>query len=234
MRTPLAAVLLLAVCLVGCGSKNALPSPTEPAPTATGQTAASQTLASQIVNNTSASSNFVNQTNGNLGANNVSKLNVHSLLYAGATTKVLAQLLLWFGQPGHINVGYNSTDPAQVQRQITDMISRGIDGVVVDWYGPNNSIDQATQLVMHEAEKHPGFTFAIMVDAGAIGAGSCPGCAPQQTLTELLQYVEQTYFVSPAYLTLQGQPVVTDFNIDRSYSIDWDAVNAALPTPPRF
>jgi curli biogenesis system outer membrane secretion channel CsgG len=81
MRTPLAAVLLLAVCLVGCGSKNALPTPT-----ATGQTAASQTLASQIVNNTSAASNFVNQTNGNLGANNVSKLDVHSLLYSGATT----------------------------------------------------------------------------------------------------------------------------------------------------
>jgi hypothetical protein len=199
MRTPLAAVLLLAVCLVGCGSKNALP-----APTATGQTAASQTLASQIVNNTSASSNFVNQTNGNLGANNVSKLDVHSLLYSGATTKVYAQLLLWFGQPDHIDVGYNSTDPAQVQRQITDMISRGIDGVIVDWYGPNNSIDQATQAVMHEAEKHPGFSFAIMIDAGAIGSNLCSGCTPQQTLAQLLEYVEQNYFGSPAYLTVWG------------------------------
>jgi Glycosyl hydrolase family 71 len=235
MRTPLAAVLLLAVCLVGCGSKNALPFPTEPAPTATGQTAASQTLASQIVNNTSASSNFVNQTNGNLGANNVSKLNVHSLLYAGATTKVLAQLLLWFGEPGHVNVGYNSTDRAQVQRQITDMISRGIDGVVVDWYGPNNSIDQATQVVMHEAEKHPGFSFSIMIDAGAIGSNLCSGCTPQQTLVQLLEYVEQNYFGSPAYLTVQGQPVVTEFNIDRSYAIDWNAARAALlATSPQF
>jgi len=42
----------------------------------------------------------------------------------------LAQLLLWFGQSNHINVGYNSNDPAQVRRQISDMISRGIDGVV--------------------------------------------------------------------------------------------------------
>jgi hypothetical protein len=219
-----AAVLPLALALAGCGSNHATPA----------ANLTPSTVASQIANNTSAANSFLSQANGNLGSNNVSKGNIHSLLYPGATTKVLAQLLVWFGQSNHMNVGYSSTDPAQVQRQIADMISRGIDGVIVDWYGPNNSIDQATQLVMHEAEKHSGFTFAIMVDAGAIGAGSCPGCAPQQTLTELLQYVEQTYFVSPAYLTLQGQPVVTDFNIDRSYSIDWDAVNAALPTPPRF
>ena len=51
------------------------------------------------------------------------------------------------------------------------MVSRGIDGVIIDWYGPNNAIDQATQLVMAEAENHPGFTFAIMIDQGAIAVG---------------------------------------------------------------
>jgi hypothetical protein len=95
-------------------------------------------------------------------------------------------------------VGYNSVDPDQVHRQITDMISRGIDGVIVDWYGPNNSIDNATQLVMLEAEKHPGFGFSIMIDAGAIGQSSCYGCAPEQTLVQLLKYGEQHYFTSPA------------------------------------
>ena len=192
------------------------------------------TLAAQTANNTSAADGFSNQSNGNLGANNVSKVDVHSLLYSGATTKVFAHLLLWFGQPGHMNVGYSSTDPAQVQRQITDMISRGIDGVVVDWYGPNNAIDQATQLVMNEAEKHPGFTFAIMVDAGAIQQNSCSGCSPQQSLINLLQYVEKKYFVSNAYFTIQGQPVVTNFNIDRSYAVDWNAVNAGISVHPRF
>jgi hypothetical protein len=44
------------------------------------------------------------------------------------------------------------------------MVSRGIDGVIIDWYGPDNSIDQATQLVTTQAENHPGFTFAIMID----------------------------------------------------------------------
>jgi hypothetical protein len=192
------------------------------------------TLAAQTANNTSGANSFFAQANGNLGSGNVSKVDVHSLLYPGANTKVYAHLLLWFGGSNHMNVGYSSTDPAQIHRQITDMISRGIDGVIIDWYGPNNSIDQATQLVMAEAEAHPGFTFAIMVDQGAIEWDSCSGCSPQQALIQQLQYVEQKYFSSPSYMTVQGRPVVTNFNIDLSYSVDWDAVNAALSTKPLF
>jgi hypothetical protein len=224
-------VLALSVCLAGCGSSrnsSNLNTGTTVSNTAT-------TLSAQTANNSSAANNFVNQGNGNLGANNVSKVDVHSLLYTSANTKVLAQLLLWFGQSNHMNVGYNSNDPAEVKRQIEDMISRGIDGVIVDWYGPNNNaIDQATQLVMHEVEKHPGFSFAIMIDAGAIGANSCNGCSPQQVLVNLLQYVEKNYFPSSAYLNIGGQPIVTNFNIDYQYSVDWEQANGQLTTTPRF
>ncbi|HXM04371.1 MAG TPA: hypothetical protein VN939_17305 [Chthoniobacterales bacterium] len=192
------------------------------------------TLAAQTSNNTSAANSFTTQTNGNLGARNVSKVAVQSLLYSGAATKIYAHLLLWFGQSNHMNVGYSSTDPAQVHLQVEDMISRGINGVVIDWYGPNNTIDQATKLVMAEAETHPGFTFAIMIDAGAIEWDSCAGCSPQQALIAQLQYIEQTYFPSPAYLMEQGQPVVTNFSINQDYTIDWNAVDAALSTKPLF
>jgi len=192
------------------------------------------TLAAQTTNNTSAAATFTTQNNGNRGAGNISKVDVHSLLYAGASTKVYAHLLLWFGPANHMNVGYTSDDPVQVHNQITDMISRGIDGVIIDWYGPNNAIDEATKLVMAEAEQHPGFTFAVMVDQGAIQSDSCSGCTPQQALIAQMQYVEQTYFTSPAYLTRNGQPVVTNFDIDLVYTIDWSAVNAALSTHPIF
>jgi len=218
-RAQVAALCLPALLLVGCGSPSRFTNTT--------------TLASQTVNNTSAANSFTGQNNGNLGANNVSKVNIHSLLYSGNETKILAQFLVWFGQPNHMNVGYNSMDPAQVKRQVEDMISRGIDGVIIDWYGPNNFIDQATQLVMKEAEKHSGFTFTIMIDRGAMGS-NCNGCSSQDHLTQLLKYVEQTYFPSPAYLTLNGQPVVTNFNLDSGNSLDWSAANAALSKPPRF
>jgi hypothetical protein len=192
------------------------------------------TLAAQTANNTSAATSFVTQTNGNAGAENVSKVDVHSLLYSGATSKVYAHLMVWFGGSNHMNVGYSSIDAGQVHNQITDMISRGIDGVIIDWYGPNNHEDTAAKLVMAEAESHPGFTFAIMIDQGAIKWDSCSGCSPQQALISDLQYLEQTYFPSPAYLTQQGSPVVTNFDIDLHYTVDWNAAQAALSTQPVF
>jgi hypothetical protein len=219
MKKLCAAVLLLAVPCLGAAKKYVVPT---------------TTLAAQTANNTSAANNFASQSNGNAGAGNISKVDIHSLLYPGANTKIYAHLLLWFGKSNHMNVGYSSTDAQQVHRQINDMISRGIDGVVVDWYGPGNAIDQATQLVMAEAEKHPGFAFAIMVDQGAIQWDSCSGCTPQQALISQLQYIEQTYVPSKAYMRQQGRPVITNFNIDNSYTIDWTAVNAALSTSPVF
>src|SRR5258708_2120691 len=192
------------------------------------------TLAAQSTNNTSAGGSFRSQTNGNRGAGNISKVDVHNLLYPGATSKIYAHMMVWFGQSNHMSVGYSSTDTTQIKNQINDMISRGIDGVIIDWYGPNNSEDQATLSIMAEAEKHPGFTFALMVDQGAIKDYSCSGCSSQTALIDIMQYAERTYFSSPAYMTRQGQPVITNFDIDLSYVIDWNTVNAALSTHPLF
>jgi hypothetical protein len=193
------------------------------------------TLRAQTSNNTSAANSFPWQSNGNMGAGNASKLDVHSLLYPGANTKVYAHLMPWFGDPRHMNVGYNSQDPAQIHRQITDMISRGIDGVIIDWYGSRDTFSNKTTLaVMAEVEQHPGFTFAIMVDKGAIKLSSCRGCTPQQALIEQVQYVEQTFVPSPAYMRINGRPVITNFDIDLHYTVDWNAVNAATSTHPTF
>jgi hypothetical protein len=192
------------------------------------------TLRAQTANNTSAANNFNRQTNGNAGAGNISKLDVRSLLYPGARTKFYAHLMTWFGGSNHMNVGYNSADPAQVKRQVQDMMSRGIDGVIIDWYGKGTLSDQATLQVMKEAEKYSGFTFAIMVDHGAIERNSCSGCSPQQALVHHLEYAEQNYFDSPAYMRIEGRPVVTNFDIDLSYAIDWKAAEHAIASDPVF
>src|SRR5947199_8849385 len=127
------------------------------------------TLQAQTSNNTSAANSFQSQSNGNLGATNVSKVNMHSLLYPGNRTKIYAHFMPWFGDPRHMSVGYNSQDPAQIHRQITDMISRGIDGMIIACYGSRDSFTDSTTLrVMAEAEEHPGFKLAITLDKGAI------------------------------------------------------------------
>src|SRR5207244_4884311 len=194
------------------------------------------TLQAQTSNNTSAGDSLQSQANGNLGATNISKVDLHTLLYPGTTTKIYSHFIPWLGYPRHMAVGYNSQAPAQMPRQITDMISRGIDGVIIDWYGSRDTFTNTTTLrVMTEAEQHPGFKFAIMIDKGAIKLSACSGCTPQQTLIEQLHYVEQTFVPSPAYLRINGRPLITNFDVELHYpSVNWSAAAASATTDPVF
>jgi PKD repeat protein len=201
---------------------------------------ATTTVAAETSNNTSAANSFATQTNNNLGATNISKAPIRSLLYPGSTAKIYAHLLPWFGFGDHMNVGYVSSDTLQVQKQVNDMLSRGIDGAIIDWYGRGESsahfasYDLATQNFMHESELHPGFNFAIMHDAGALKTcANTVGCDVTQTLIDDLNYANLTYSSSPAYLTSGGRPVVYFFGHE-AYTIDWTRVRAGVAGNPMF
>ena len=222
-----AAPLCLLAFLVACGSSHT-PSPTGPVPSA------STTLQAQIGNNTSAASSFAGQTNGNATAGNVSKLPIGSLLYSGATTKIYATWLGWFGLNNHISVGYNSDTAAQVQAQVADMMSRGMTGAIADWYGTANTfIEAATTLLRNEAEAHVGqCEFAIMEDKGALGAAArSNGCDVTDQLIADMTYIASQYESSPAYMRINGRPVVFFFDVDAFY-IDWPRVVSSIPGNP--
>jgi PKD repeat protein len=195
------------------------------------------TFSAETSNNTSAASTFTAQSNGNIAPANVSKVDSHTLLYPGATTKIYTHFMGWFGPSNHMNVGYSSSDPTQIQRQIDDQVSRGIDGAIIDWYGPGHfPDDNATLSMMSYAQTLPGvpYKFAVMEDVGALS--SCAntfGCDLTKTLIGHLNYIYNTYAGSPAYITLNGQPAVFFFGLEK-YSIDWDYVKANVPGNPAF
>ena len=185
------------------------------------------TLAAQTMNNTSAANGFAPQSNGNAGAGNVSKEDIHSLLYPGATTQIYAELQPWFGDKRHMQVGYVSWDPAQVERQMDDMLSRGVNGVVIDWYGPADTTEPTTLAWLAAAENHPGFKVIIMIDKGAVTLSPCAGCNAQQSVIYLTNYVLQHYANSPAYARWNGKPMITQFDLDLHFTLDWTAIQAA-------
>lgn len=189
--------------------------------------AGTTTLAAQTGNNTSTANGFRTQSNGNLGATNVSKVDIHSLLYPGATTDIYAEIQPWFGDKRHMQVGYLSWDPIQVDKQLNDMVSRGITGVVIDWYGPADPTEATTLAWLAAAQNHPNFKVMIMIDKGAVKLSPCSGCTPQQTLIYLTNYVLKHYATSPAYATWNGKPLITQFDLDKHYTLDWKAIQAA-------
>jgi len=194
------------------------------------------TLSAETGNNTSAASTFQAQSNGNAAPGNVSKVATSSLLYNGSTTAMYAHFMPWFGVSYHMDIGYNSDDPAQVKAQVTDMISRGISGVIIDWYGPGNTHHNGTTLyMMQEAQSRNGaFQFAIMEDAGAIkNCANTAGCDITAALISDLNYITQTFVPSPAYMRWNGNPVIFYFGVE-SYSIDWTRVRANTASNLKF
>lgn len=174
-------------------------------------------------------------SNGNTAPSHVSKLPIRSLLYPGANTKIYARVVSFFNQNSkHVDIGYRSDDRDQVRRQIEDMISRGIDGVVVDWYGTQRPEHAEVPVVFRkEAEDHPGFIFAISEDHGAIKKCKDAGnCDFNRLLIEDLNYAYDHFEDSPAYLHQDGRPVV--FFFDLGPDIDWNQVRASVKGNPLF
>jgi hypothetical protein len=196
--------------------------------------AESQTAQSVLMPpNTSASPTFVGLSNGTLaGSHNVSKVNVHTLLYPGNTTKVLVHYLPWWnGSPrsNGLTTGYRSNDPTYINKIFTDLTSRGVDGVVVDWYGQTDFTDVAWQASMPVLAKFPKLSFSIMIDAGSIRNHACAGCDINGTILYNLDYMEQKYFPSSQYVKYNGYAVVTEFAITSLPGVDWARIQAAHP-----
>jgi len=227
-------LLCLSILLASCGGSSSATTATPPkSPTGT-IPFPTTTLQAETANNTSAANSFSAQTNGNAQAANVSKLPISSLLYSGATTKIYAHWLSWFGQSNHMNVGYVSDSAAQVHAQVQDMMSRGIAGAIADWHGvADASSEAATQLLKSEAEGSSGqFQFAIMEDKGALGAAAVTnGCDVTDQLISDLNYIASQYESSPAYIRVNNRPVVYFFDVD-AYYIDWSHVLSSVPGNP--
>ncbi len=194
------------------------------------------TLSAETGNNTSAADSFQTQSNGNVGAGNISKLSIRNLLYAGATAPIYAHMMVWWGDSGHWNIGYTSASASQVRLQVEDMMSRGINGVIVDWYGPNNNKDLATQYFMKEAElQNGGFKFAVQPDKGALkSCANTSGCDMTKTLISILTYAYNTYENSPAYIRVVSRPIVPFFGLEDYSSINWSTVRSSVPGNPIF
>src|SRR5215469_4598889 len=87
---------------------------------------------------------------------------------------------------------------------------------------------------MRQAEAHPGFTFAVMEDVGAIKqCATTAGCNYTQMMIDDLNYANTTYWNSPAYLHFNGHPVVYFFG-EEAYPIDWNLVRNSVAGNPEF
>jgi hypothetical protein len=119
---------------------------------------------------------------------------------------------------------YDSLDPAALEYHVLLMKLAGIDGVIVDWYGPDNYYDYAINnqrtLALFNYTRKAGLKFSLCYEDATIGAeingGSMNGvnvtagtaiAHAQQTML----YVQTNFFTDPSFLRLSNAPVLLNF-----------------------
>lgn len=161
----------------------------------------------------------------------VSAVDIHDLI--GPNITAYGELKVWFGQVGHVDVGYSSNDPAKVEAQVDEMQRRGLQGAVVDWGGPAAiSEEDAVRVLIRDLEKRGHFAFAIKED---LSRRCCLG-EPRRlakTVAEDLTHASEYFYGSSAYLRIRDHPVVF-VSGEGAAEIDWQRISESSPEAPMF
>jgi hypothetical protein len=136
--------------------------------------------------------------------------------------KALADYQPWFGDPQHIDVGYNSQDPNVLRKQIESARNMGIYAFVVDWYGSRRPfLDRSTALLQRIAsEQH--FHVALMYDETQDDNGHATEEAMEAMELAYQKYIGPKAVGRDAYLMYNGRPVI--FIFPKHGHTDWDQV----------
>ena len=158
----------------------------------------------------------------------------NSFLAGSNEPTMLAVYLPWFGQPGHINVGYSSQDRVVLEMQIEQAKRLGITGFVVNWYGARHAFEDRAYALLQQVASEKGFKVALMYDE----PDSEPAAETDTVLADL-QYAYDHYIgpravvARDSYLQDQGRPMI--FIFPKGAHVDWNQVRQNVDswqTPP--
>jgi hypothetical protein len=139
---------------------------------------------------------------------------------------------------------YDSLDPAVLEYHVLLMRLGGIDGVIVDWYGPDNYYDyginnQRTMALFNYTRK-AGLKFSLCYEDATIRAEITGGTMNGITVTtanavahaqQTMLYAQTNFFTDPSYLRLSNAPVLLDFGPQYfTNNADWASIFFVLDT----
>ena len=159
-------------------------------------------------------------------------INTH-LPDTNSSPKLVADYQPWFGDPDHIQVGYNSTDPGTIRKQIQQAKNMGIYAFAVDWYGDRKPFLDRSTAVLAQISKETGFHFALMYDETEEDTGHATEDALEAMDKAYKQYIGPDAPAHNAYLLYQGRPVI--FIFPKRGHTNWDQVRQVVnnwDTPP--
>ena len=114
---------------------------------------------------------------------------------------------------------YDSADPAVLEYHVLLMKLAGIDGVIVDWYGPDDFNDYAINnqrtLALFNYARKAGLKFSICYEDRTIqeevNHNYIPPSAALARAQQAMLYAQTNFFNDPSFLRLGNAPVLLNF-----------------------
>ncbi|MGO9121841.1 MAG: endo-1,3-alpha-glucanase family glycosylhydrolase [Desulfomonilaceae bacterium] len=122
----------------------------------------------------------------------------------------------------HPVVSYASSSLHDIMRQIKQAQGAGIDGFISSWWGPGSYVDQNLKILL-EAAKQKGFRIAIYFETLHRGQPR-----DEDEIFRWLAYVIATYRDHPAYMKLNGKPVIVVWAAPRVSRETWRSIFSKL------
>ena len=132
---------------------------------------------------------------------------------------------------------YDSADPAVLEYHVLLMKLGGVDGVIVDWYGPDNYADYALNnyrtAALFQYTRKAGLKFSLCYEDQTIGQeingdfirASAAVAHAQQTM----RHVQTNYLTDGSFLRWNGRPVLLNFGPQYfKTNAQWQAIFSAL------
>lgn len=137
---------------------------------------------------------------------------------------------------------YDSGDPGVLECQVLQMKLAGIDGVILDWYGPDDYLDYGlihrNSNEMVSALKKAGLRFAVCYEDQTVPrliSGKVVDAAQAvEHGTKVMRWLTDHWLNDPAYVKVEGRPLLLVFGPQFYTEEQWKQILAGLPNPPMF
>jgi hypothetical protein len=132
---------------------------------------------------------------------------------------------------------YDSADPAVLEYHVLLMKLAGIDGVIVDWYGPDNFNDYAVNnqrtLDLFTCTRKAGLKFALCYEdqtiAREISGNYITAGAAVSHAQQTMRYAQTNFFTDASYIRWSNAPVLLNFGPQYfKTNSDWVSIFSVL------
>jgi len=139
-----------------------------------------------------------------------------------SSPKLLAVYMPWFGNHVHMDVGYDSYDPAVLKKQIQQARHMGISAFVVDWYGESQLFSDHNFGLLEEAADESRFQVALLYNESEDEDAQATDQAMAAMDKAYKDYIGPQARHRSAYLNFEGHPVI--FIFPKQGHVDWNRV----------